>query len=73
MEIIVLLILLAFGYFFGQRAEKKHFKSIIAREKASLQFPVVTMKTPPPIHQHELITELVAGNAVISIDFFKNL
>jgi len=58
MEIIILLILLATGYFFGQHAEKKHFKSIIAREK-------------PPITQHELNTELVAGNAVISIDFFK--
>ena len=71
MEIIVLLILLAIGYFFGQRAEKKHFKSIIEREKAHLHFPVVTMRTPPPIAQHELNAELVAGNAVISIDFFK--
>jgi len=71
MEIIVLLILLALGYFFGQRAEKKHFKSIIEREKASLQLTIVTMKTPPLITQHELNSELVAGNAVISIDFFK--
>lgn len=71
MEIIVLLILLATGYFFGQRAEKKHFKSIIEREKALLHFPVVTMKTPPAFAQHELNTELVAGSAVISIDFFK--
>ena len=71
MEIIVLIILLALGYIFGQRAEKKHFKSIIAREKAFLQFPIVTMKTPLPITQHELNSELVAGNAVISIDFFK--
>jgi len=71
MEIIVLIVLLALGYFFGQRAEKKHFKSIISREKALLSFPVVTLKTPPPINQHQLNTELVTGNAVISIDFFK--
>ncbi|MGH1538108.1 MAG: YbjQ family protein [Gammaproteobacteria bacterium] len=71
MEIIVLLVLLIFGYFFGQRAEKKHFKSIIAREKTSLHVPVVTMKAPPAIHHHELNAQLVAGNAVISIDFFK--
>ncbi|MEM7401418.1 MAG: heavy metal-binding domain-containing protein [Pseudomonadota bacterium] len=71
MEIIILLTLLAFGYFFGQRAEKKHFKSIIDREKAYLKLPVVTMRTPPAIHQHTLNSELVAGNAVISIDFFK--
>ncbi len=71
MEIIILFTLLALGYFFGQRAEKKHFKSIIEREKASLQVPIVTMRTPPLITQHELNSELVAGNAVISIDFFK--
>ena len=71
MEIIFLIIVLACGYFFGQRAEKKHFKSIIEREKALLHFPVITMKTPPPINQHQLNAELVAGNAVISIDAFK--
>ena len=71
MEIIILLTLLALGYFFGQRAKKKHFKSIIERERALLDFPVVTMRTPPPIRQHELNSELVIGNAVISIDFFK--
>ena len=71
MEIIVLIVLLALGYLFGQHAEKKHFKSIIARENASLKLPVVTMKTPPAIRQHELTAELVTGNAVISIDFFK--
>ena len=71
MEIIVLIVLLALGYFFGQHAEKKHFKSIIAREIASIKLPVVTMKTPPAIRQHELTAELVTGNAVVSIDFFK--
>jgi uncharacterized protein YbjQ (UPF0145 family) len=71
MEILILLILLALGYFFGQRAEKKHFKSIIAREEATLNFPTVTIKTPPPIDNHEFKSELVTGNVVISIDFFK--
>ncbi len=71
MEITILIIFLALGYFFGQRAEKKHFKSIISREKATLNLPVVTMRTPPPINQHALHSELVTGNAVISIDFFK--
>lgn len=71
MEILILLILLALGYFFGQRAEKKHFKSIIAREKASLSIPTVTMKTPPVINKHELNSTLVTGSVVISIDYFK--
>lgn len=71
MEIIILIVILLLGYIFGQHAEKKHFKSIIAREKSSLHLPVVTMKTPPPINQHELNSELVAGNTVVSIDAFK--
>ncbi len=71
MEILLLLTLLALGYFFGQRAEKKHFKSIIAREKESLNFPTVTIKTPPAIQNHELDSKLVTGSVVISIDYFK--
>lgn len=70
-ELIVLVILLALGYFFGQRAEKKHFKSIIEREKSSLHLPIVNLKTPPPIQRHAMHTKLVTGNVVISIDFFK--
>ncbi len=70
-ELITLVSLLAIGYIFGQRAEKKHFKSIIAREKITLYLPVVTLKTPPPIHRHQMNSELVSGNVVISIDFFK--
>ena len=70
-ELGVLLTLLVLGYVFGQRAEKKHFKSIIEREKATLNVPIVTLKTPPPINRHNLHTELVSGNVVISIDFFK--
>lgn len=71
MELIVLIIILTLGYFFGQHAEKKHFKSIISRESASLKLPVVTMKTPPTIKQHNLKSELVSGNTVVSIDAFK--
>ncbi len=70
-ELGVLLTLLALGYIFGQRAEKRHFKSIIEREKATLDIPIVTLKTPPLIKHNRLHTELVSGNVVISIDFFK--
>ena len=70
-ELIVLIVLLAVGYFFGQHAEKKHFKSILEREKSSLNLPVVNLRTPPPIQRHTMHTELVSGNVVISIDFFK--
>ena len=70
-DLLILLSLLALGYFFGQRAEKKHYKSIIEREKKLLKLPLVTLKTPPPIHHYEVNSALITGNAVISIDFFK--
>ena len=70
-ELITLVSLLALGYIFGQRAEKKHFKSIIAREKLAINIPIVTLKTPPPMRHDHMHTELVSGNVVISIDFFK--
>ncbi len=70
-ELIILVVLLALGYFFGQRNEKKHFKSIIEREKKSLNLPVVNLKTPPSIQRHTMHTTLVSGNVVVSIDFFK--
>lgn len=70
-ELITLVSLLTIGYIFGQRAEKKHFKSIIAREELTLNVPIVTLKTPPPIHRHHMHSELVSGNVVVSIDFFK--
>lgn len=70
MEIIIFLLLLMLGYGFGQFAEKNHFKSIIAREKETLSLPVITLKTVPPTITH-CSTQLVSGNVVISIDFFK--
>jgi uncharacterized protein YbjQ (UPF0145 family) len=70
MEIIIFLILLILGYVFGQLAERRHFKSIIAREMETLSMPVMNLKTVPPQITH-CNTQLVSGSVVISIDFFK--
>jgi uncharacterized protein YbjQ (UPF0145 family) len=70
-EIIILICLLGLGYYFGQRAEKKHYKSIIERENQLIKLPLVTLKTPSPIKQYEINSALVSGSVVISIDFFK--
>jgi len=59
-DIIVLLILLAAGYFFGRYAEKKHYQSIIKREAEFAGIIVVASKIPP-----------VTGSVVISVDYFK--
>ncbi len=71
LDIIILVCLLALGYYFGQRAENKHYKSIIERENKLINLPLVTLKTPPPIKQYEINSALVTGSVVISIDFFK--
>lgn len=71
MDIIILLILLALGYFFGRMAENKHFKSIVKREKATLHVPMMTMKTIPNQDRLSINTGLVSGNVVISVDYFK--
>jgi len=70
-EIIILVCLLTLGYYFGQRAETKHYKSIIERENQLIKLPLVTLKTPPAINQYEVNSALVSGSVVISIDFFK--
>ena len=62
--------LLALGYFVGQSLEKSHYRSIIKRESQLRSIPVIASKKLPD----EFLpcqTELVAGNVVISVDYFK--
>ncbi len=69
-DLIIFLILLSFGYGFGRYAEKKHYKSIIKREKELNNIPAIASKIPP-FRRQDLNSQLVAGNVVISVDFFK--
>lgn len=68
-DLIIFLVLLLLGYIFGQRAEKRHFKSIIEREKTLRDILVFSERRIPNEDQLEGI--LVSGNVVISVDFFK--
>ena len=72
LDIIIFLTLVALGYTAGSIAEKRHYKSIVRREKEMLKMQVVTAEPKLP---EEKIREvfLVSGNAVISIDYFKRL
>ncbi|MFV2031117.1 MAG: YbjQ family protein [Gammaproteobacteria bacterium] len=70
LELSLFLVLLVLGYVFGQLAEKRHYRSIIRREKESLKVPVITLKSVPA-ELSRCRTFLVSGNVVISIDFFK--
>lgn len=69
-NIIVFLVLLAIGYGFGRAAELRHFKSIRKREQALQSIPAIATKIPDPtLRPRE--TQLVTGNVVVSVDYFK--
>jgi len=69
-DLIVLLVLLALGYGFGQYAEKTHYRSIIKRENLLRNIPVIASKFPP-MYRNPPETILVTGGIVISVDYFK--
>lgn len=71
--LIVFLILISLGYFFGKLAEKRHYKSIHKRENEFLNLPTTSCKCPlgniPSIKR----SQLAQGNVVISVDYFKRM
>jgi len=74
MEFYVVLLLwsvpVALGFVFGQLAEKRHYRSIHAREKAMLYLPATSGKLPIMGGQ-AVRCELVTGGVVVSVDHFK--
>ena len=71
-DLIVILLMLAAGYFVGSYLERKHYRSIREREETFINLPVSDLKRP--LHP-ELVQEsyLVHGSVVISIDYFKRM
>ncbi len=68
------LILLIIGYTAGTAAEKKHYKSILDREKKWLHLPVVTMRNTEMILDPQRTvadSHMVSGCVAISVDYFK--
>lgn len=69
-QIVIGLVLLGLGYFFGRYFEKKHFQSIIERESELADVVVIASK-------HTTATDsakpgmMVTGSVVISVDYFK--
>ena len=68
-QIILVAILVTLGYFFGRRAENKHFKSLIEREQVMNKLPAMASRLPPQDGKYE--QTLVSGNVVIANDYFK--
>ena len=69
-ELILFLILLAIGFCFGQYLEKRHYKSILKREAELRHIPAIATKHLPPEFT-PCSSNIVSGNVVISIDYFK--
>lgn len=69
-EVIVFFILLGLGYATGRYAEARHYRSIIQREGALRELPVVATKYLPD-YASPPATALVTGSVVISVDYFK--
>jgi uncharacterized protein YbjQ (UPF0145 family) len=67
-QFTILLFLLLLGVTFGRMAEKKHYKSIIKREKELNRIPAASTRMPPDIHYNQV---LVSGNVVVANDYFK--
>jgi len=72
LQLAIFFTLLALGYLFGRRAESKHYKSIREREEQLRYLVVLNQRFPPPdMLSHR--TDMVTGNVVISVDYFKTV
>jgi uncharacterized protein YbjQ (UPF0145 family) len=69
-ELALVLLALVVTYLIGSLLERRHLRSIIAREHDRRNFPVVTFERLPEEWQVESAT-LAQGSVVISVDYFK--
>lgn len=68
--LLIPLLLLLGTYFIGNALERRHYRSIQAREAEQRGFPTITFQTLP---QGWEVTacEVTKGSVVISVDYFK--
>jgi len=69
-NIALFLVLLAVGYAFGSLAERRHYRSIIKREKTLNALPAIASRYPATDKIYE--QQLVLGNVVVASDYFKS-
>ena len=70
MDLIIFIVLLVLGYICGQTIEQNHYRSIIKREARFRNLPLIASKLLPEEFT-PCATCMVAGNVVISVDFYK--
>ena len=61
------------GYIFGQYLEKRHFKSLKAREEKLLNLVTTSSKRPVGEIAPVIKAELVKGSTCVSSDYFKRI
>lgn len=66
------MLVIIIAYFIGSRLENRHFESIRQREAKFKDFPVVSFSTMPEDWKVSSAA-LVAGNIVVSLDYFKRV
>jgi len=71
MDIIILFIMLTLGYVFGSMNERKHYKSIKAREKKYQK--LFLSNANKHVDFDHLRGHLVSGSVVVSVDYFKRM
>lgn len=71
MELLIFLSLIVIGYVSGKIVETRHYRSIVAREQEFLPLPAVTLKNALEPGRKVTRAKLVAGNVVVSVDYFK--
>ena len=68
-ELLIIVVFLAIGYGFGGLNERRHFKSIFAREEKLRDVLLFDCKVPPVPGSSG--GEMVSGSVVVSVDYFK--
>jgi len=70
-QLIIFVALIVLGYTAGTIAERRHYHSIEKRERNLLHIPAVTFENALPEDAEIYKVQLVSGNVVVSIDYFK--
>ncbi len=70
-DLIIFLLLLIVGYSVGRIAERRHYSSILKREKEMREILIFSNRFPPLSSRDA--QELVTGSVVISEDYFKRV
>jgi uncharacterized protein YbjQ (UPF0145 family) len=71
--IIIFVVLICCGLIFGRATEHGHYRSIRVRERRHAQLSTTNKRVPTGSVNNVDHVELVFGNVVISIDYFKKI